>query len=207
MPRSRWIRADGRHDQGVEDFQPVAWPEWSSAAAERASPGSIVVRALRDRIEVPGFRAREVTPVTTLTDAAADPAAALAGLEGTRWRGEGPLKSLKQAMKMDVWKCVTVDGVLKELTRSAPASNLMRVARAPAAPRRGVEGDRVSFLAALRRRRGAESAAAMPELVVKRLRPGRSEPRCQRRRPKPDERMRGPRAEWRRRLREQDLAG
>ena len=31
-------------------------------------PGSIVVRELRYRIEVPGFRTREVTPVTTLLD-------------------------------------------------------------------------------------------------------------------------------------------
>ena len=43
-----------------------------------ALPESIVVRELRYRIEAPGFRTREVTLVTTLLDAAAYPAEALA---------------------------------------------------------------------------------------------------------------------------------
>ena len=41
---------------------------------------------------------------------------------------EENLKSLKHAMKMDVLKCRTVDGVLKELTMYAIAYNLVRVA-------------------------------------------------------------------------------
>ena len=57
-----------------------------------------------------------MTLVTTLFDAAAYQADALAELYGTRWRIEENLKSLKQTMKMDVLKCMTVDRVLKELT-------------------------------------------------------------------------------------------
>ena len=68
-----------------------------------------------------------MTLVTTLLDAEAYPADALAELYGTRWRA-GNLKSLKQTMKMDVLKCMTVEGVLKELTMYALAYNLVRVA-------------------------------------------------------------------------------
>ena len=87
-----------------------------------------------------------MTLVTTLLDAAAYPADALAELYGTRWRIEENLKSLKQTMKMDVLKCMTVDGVLKELTMYALAYNLVRVTMCQAAGRQGVEADRVSFI-------------------------------------------------------------
>ena len=53
--------------------------------------------------------------------------------------GEENLKSLKQTMKMDVLKCMTVDGVLKELTMYAMAYNLVRVTMCEAAGRQGVE--------------------------------------------------------------------
>jgi hypothetical protein len=78
MPRSRWIRASGLRDQVVEYFKPADRPGWMSAEDYRALPDSVVVRELRYRIEAPGFRTREVTLVTTLLDAVAYPAEALA---------------------------------------------------------------------------------------------------------------------------------
>jgi hypothetical protein len=206
MPRSRWIRAYGLTDQLVEYFKPARRPERMSAAEYQALPESIVVRELRYRIEVPGFRTREVTLVTTLVDAETYPADELASLYGTRWRVEEHLRSLKQTMKMDVLKCMTVDGVLKELTMYALAYNLVRVVMGEAAGRQDVMPDRVSFIDALRWLRGAEPGEAMPELVVNPWRPGRSEPRCKKRRPKQFDLMRVPRAELRKRLREKDLA-
>ena len=137
-------------DQVVEYFKPVRCPVWMSADEYWKLPESIMVRELRYRITAPGFRTREVTLVTTLLDAAAYPADALAELYGTRWRIEENLKSLKQTMKMDVLKCMTVDGVLKELTMYALAYNLVRVTMCQAAGRQGVEADRVSFIDALR---------------------------------------------------------
>jgi len=206
MPRSRWIRACGARDQVVEYFKPEDRPAWMSESEYQALPESIVVRELRYRIEVPGFRTREVTLVTTLIEAELYPAEELASLYGTRWRVEEHLKALKQTMKMDVLKCMTVAGVLKELTLYAVAYNLVRVAMGEAAGRQGVEPDRVSFIDALRWLRGAEAGEEMPELVVNPWRPGRSEPRCKKRRPKPYDLMRAPRAELRKRLREKDLA-
>ena len=206
MPRSRWIRAFGLQDQLVEYFKPARRPGWMSEAEYRALPESIVVRELRYRIEVPGYRTQEVTLVTTLLDAEVYPAEELASLYGTRWRVEEYLKALKQTMKMDVLKCMTVDGVLKELTMYALAYNLVRVTMGQAAGRQGVEVERISFIDALRWLRDGEEGEEMPELVVNPARPGRSEPRCKKRRPKQYDLMRLPRAELRKRLREKDLA-
>ncbi len=206
MPRSRWIRAYGLMDQVVEYFKPADRPDWMSAAEYEALPGSIVVRELRYRVEVPGFRTREVTLVTTLIDEGTYPADALADLYLSRWRVEEHLKALKQTMKMDVLKCMTVDGVLKELTMYAVAFNLVRVAMCQAASRQDVVPDRVSFIDALRWLREAEAGEEMPELVVNPWRPGRYEPRCKKRRPKQFDLMGVPRAELRKRLREKDLA-
>jgi hypothetical protein len=206
MPRSRWIRAGGALDQVVEYLKPRERPAWMSEAEYEALPDSIAVRELRYRIDAPGFRTREVTLVTTLVDADAYPADELASLYGTRWRVEEHLKALKQTMEMDVLKCMTVEGVLKELTMYAVAYNLVRVAMGEAAGRQGVVPDRVSFIDALRWLRGAEAGEEMPELVVNPWRPGRYEPRCKKRRPKQYDLMRVPRAELRKRLREKDLA-
>ena len=206
MPRSRWIRALGLSDQVVEYFKPARGPGWLSAAAYAALPESYLVRELRYRIEVPGFRTREVTLVTTLLDAVAYPAEALAELYMTRWRVEENLKSLKITMKMDVLKCTTVDGIYKELTMYAIAYNLVRLTMWEAGERQAVAADRVSFIDALRWLRSAEEGEEMPELVVNPLRPGRYEPRVRKRRPKQYPVMKKPRAELRKELREKDLA-
>ena len=206
MPRSRWVSACGLMDQVVEYFKPVQCPKWMSEEEYRLLPESIMVRELRYRITAPGFRTREVTLVTTLLDAVAYPADALAELYGTRWRVEENLKSLKHTMKMDVLKCKTVDGVLKELTMYAIAYNLVRVAMCEAGDRQGVMPDRISFVDALRWLRGAEEGEEMPELVVNPWRPGRYEPRVRKRRPKQYSLMKKPRSELRKLLREKDLA-
>ena len=92
MPRSRWVSARGLMDQVVEDFKPVRRPEWMSEDEYRKLPESILVRALRYRITAPGFRTRTVTLVTTLLDAEAYPADALAELVWDEVAGRGKLK-------------------------------------------------------------------------------------------------------------------
>ena len=91
-----------------------------------------------------------MTLVTTLLDAEAYPPEALAELYGMRWRVELYLRHLKTTMKMDVLKCKTVDGVLKELTVYAMVYNLVRVVMLEAARRQGREVERISFVDALR---------------------------------------------------------
>jgi len=206
MPRSRWIRAYSLTDQVVEYFKPKSLPAWMSAEEYANLPESITVREVRYRIDTPGFRTSEVTLVTTLIDAEAYPAAALAELYGTRWRVEEHLKSLKQTMKMDVLKCTTVEGVLKEMTVYAMAYNLVRLTMCRAAASQKVDPDRISFIDALRWLRDSKDGAEMPELVVNPTRPKRYEPRVRKRRPKQYPLMKRPRAELRKLLRELDLA-
>ncbi len=93
MPRSRWIRsACGLNDQVVEYFKPVQRPKWMSEDEYRVLPESI----MRARAAVSDHGAgvpdeREVALVTTLLDAVAYPADALAELYGMRWRVGGKL--------------------------------------------------------------------------------------------------------------------
>ena len=141
----------------VEYAKAEQCPKWMTAQQDAEVPERMTVREVRYTVRCPGYRTREVTLVTTLTDAAAYPAEALAELYGTRWRVEEHLKALKQVMKMDVLKCKTVDGVLKELTMYAVAYNLVRLAMCAAAGRQDVLPDRVSFIDALRWLRGAEA--------------------------------------------------
>jgi hypothetical protein len=206
MPRSRWIRAYALTDQVVEYFKPTRVPAWLSEEEYARLLKSITVREVRYRIDTPGFRTNEVTLVTTLIDAEAYPAAALAELYGTRWRVEENLKSLKQTMKMDVLKCTTVDGVLKEMTVYAIAYNLVRLTMCRASASQKVAPDRISFIDALRWLRDSREGTEMPELVINPTRPKRYEPRVRKRRPKKYPLMNRTRAELRKRLRELDLA-
>lgn len=183
-PRSRWLRRLGVDDQVVQWFKPGRRPDWMSPERSASLPATLVVRELRYRIAAAGFRTRVVTLVTTLCDAEAYPLETLAALYGVRWRVELNLRHLKQTMKMDVLKCKTVDGVLKELTIYAMVYNLVRMVICEAAGRQGVEVERVSFVDALRWLCQACPDAALPELAVNPDRPDRVEPRVRKRRPK-----------------------
>jgi hypothetical protein len=114
---------------------------------------------------------------------------------------------LKTTMEMDVLKCKTVDGVLKELAVYAVVYNLVRVVMPEAARRQGREVERVSFVDALRWLTSAGPGEELPGLVVNPDRPGRVEPRVVKRRPKKYMWMTRTRAEWRKRLLAQPVAG
>ena len=200
VPRSRWMRKLGVRDQVVEWFKPVECPEWMTAEQFAALPAKLVLRELRYRVVQPGFRSREITLVTTLRDAARYGATALAKLYRLRWRVETNLSHLKRTMKMDVLRCETLAGVLKELTMFALVYNLVRVVMWAAASRQEVEVDRISFVDALRWLSSAEAGEPLPELIVNPLRPDRIEPRVRKRRPKEYPLMNKPREKLRKEL-------
>ena len=101
---------------------------------------------------------------------------------------------------MDVLRCKTVDGVLKELHVFALVYNLARVVLGAAARRQRLPMGRLSFIDAVRWLRSAQETEALGKLVVNPYRPGRVEPRVVKRRPKEYDRMTRPRAELRREL-------
>ncbi len=164
--------------------------------AARGDPGAGTAYRVGPR----GFRTRTITLATTLLDAELYPCEALADLYGSRWRVELNSRHLKATMKMDVLKCETVKGVLKELMVYAMVYNLVRVVMAEAARRQGVHVERVSFADALRWLTQARPEDELPRLVVNPDRPGRSEPRVRKRRPKQYPLMKQPRSVLRKAL-------
>ncbi len=199
-PHSRWVLAQGDSDQGVVWSKPKRKPAWMSDEDFAALPAEITVRELRYRVDTPGFRVREITLVTTLLDAAAYPASALADLYFRRWQVEVNFKHLKTTMKMDVLRCKTADGVLKELAMFALAYNLVRSRMAESARAQGVAPERVSLLDAVRWLIGAEGDEDPSVLRVNPSRRGRVEPRVVKRRPKQYMRLTKPRSVLRKEL-------
>ena len=205
LPRSCWLRSLGVLDQIVEWLKPEDRPEWMTEEQYATLPETLIVRELRYQVGRPGFRTRTVTIVTTLLDAEFYSLEVIAELYGVRWRVELNLRHLKTTMKMDVLKCKTVEGVLKELTVYAIVYNLVRIVMMEAARRQGVEVEQVSFVDALRWLIEAEPGDELPKLVVNRKRPGRVEPRVRKRRPKQYPLMRKPRSELRNHLMNQGV--
>jgi hypothetical protein len=91
---------------------------------------------------------------------------------------------VKTTLGLDVLKCKTVDGVLKELIVCALIYNLVRLVMIQAARRQHVAIDRISFIAAARWLAAARDDEPLSLLVVNPHRPYRYEPRVRQRRPK-----------------------
>lgn len=108
-------------------------------------------------------------------------------------------------MKMEVLRCHTVEGVLKELAMFALVYNLVRLVMLEAARRQKVLVERISFVDALRWLRTAQPGTPLPKLVVLPHRPNRHEPRVVKRRPKPYPRMTQPRDQLRKALLEKKV--
>lgn len=200
LPRSRWIESPGREDQIVEWFKPVEKPCWMSREDYDALPASIRVRELRRKVRRADGRTVIVTLVTTLLDAQVYPADELVKLNESRWDVEVNLRHLKTTMGMDVLRCKTVAGVMKELAIYALVYNLVRIVMLEAARRQEAPVRRVSFIDAYTWLRHARPGAALPRLVTHPLRPERLEPRVIKRRGKNFRYMKKPRDKLRQEL-------
>jgi len=200
LPTSRWLKRLGKHDQLVEYLKPKIKPDWMSAADYEALPATLKVRELRFTVRIPGCRTKTVTVVTTLLDPVLYPARAIAEWYGRRWGIETNLRHLKTTMKMEVLRCQTVEGVLKELAMFMLVYNLVRLVMLEAAHRQQVVVERISFIDALRWLRSATPETPLRKLIVLPYRPNRIEPRVLKRRPKEYDRMTRPRRELRKRL-------
>ena len=175
-------------------------------------PESIDIRVVRYSIVHKGFRTQSVTLVTTLTDAGI-PAEDLATLYGRRWGVELHFREIKTQLKMDVLRCHSPHMIERELRMHFIAYNLVRSVMQKSALTYNVNLERVSFKGCLDTVRqfahaisGLESKpksiAAMIDKMLQSiakdltpLRPGRSEPRVKKRRPKNYRLMTKPRKE------------
>lgn len=175
-------------------------PAWMDQATHEALPEEILVRELRVRVAVKGFRVRTLDVVTTLLDPQEYPREELAQTFRYRWHVELDIRSIKCVMQLDVLRCKTPAMLRKELWFSLLAYNLIRTVIADAAAKHHVPIREISFkgakqvLEALRVLLPAVDAetaerlytVALAMIVSHRVgdRPNRVEPRAVVRRPK-----------------------
>jgi hypothetical protein len=207
IPRSRWLKALGVHDQLVTWFKPKTYPSWLARETLAALPEALVLREVRYHLGMPGFRTHQITLITTLLDAAVYRVADLAELYRRRWQVETSLTYLKTTMRMDVLHCKTVPGVLKELTVFAIVYNLVRMVMWQSAALQHIGVERISFLDALRWLSAPSPGRPLVALIVNPARPHRVEPRVKKRRPKSFPLMIKPRQELRQQLVQPELRG
>ena len=199
-----------RDDQIIEWFKPAYRPRWMSEKVYESLPPVTIVRAIRYTVNRKGFRTRQVTLLTTLTNHEKYPKEEIIELYGRRWEIETNFRDLKHTMGMKTLRCKTVDGVLKEMYTYAIAYNLVRMRCLEGARSQGVDPRRISFINALRWLRRAMTprckAGPPPPLLLNPYRPNRLEPRLTKRRPAQLSYLTVPRNEARKRLQQQQLA-
>jgi Transposase DDE domain len=167
-----------------------------------ALPGEIKVRLVRFTAACRGFRTQHITLVTTLLDADRYPATELIALYLRRWRIELCLRDVKTTLGLEQLRCQSPAMVRKELLAGLIAHNLIRCVLAEAAQAHAAELERLSFKGAVDalRQYSAVIAQARTNRLKRKLwqdllrtlvrdvvplRPGRTEPRAVKHRPKP----------------------
>ena len=185
----------------IETWDKALWAEL---------PPELPLRVVTFRVEVKGFRTKEVTVVTTLLDESQYPDAAIAELYRRRWAVELFFREIKTALGLDVLRCLTPDLIAKEVWMQVIAYNVIRALMCAAAKVHGGPVDRLSFKGTVDTLRQWTPLLA-PALFVSRVarkellrviaadllphRPDRVEPRARKRRPKPYQMLTRPRHE------------
>jgi hypothetical protein len=204
MPRSKFIRRLGKHDQVVQWFKDATnRPKWMSQEQYGALPDSLLVRELRFVLPRKGQRTLCITIATTLLDPLLYPKEKIAELYGVRWRVETHFAQLKTTLKMRKVKSKTAQGVQKELAIYALVYNLIHIVMLRAAQRQGVTPERISFIDTVRWLLSAQPGEQLPELVVNPHRPDRHEPRVVKDREDTYTKMTRPRRELKKDLKKQ----
>lgn len=187
----------------------ITWPKpvWQKRLSYSheewlALPDRLTLRQIKVTIAVPGMRSESFYLVTTLTDASRYAASELADLYFQRWDIELFFRDIKTTMGMDVLRCRSSAMVEKEILMHFIAYNAIRLLIVEAANEAGQATRRLSFKASIQALRQWEplfSRASDPReqrrlfdalrsTIAKHIvpyRPGRREPRCVKRRPKP----------------------
>jgi len=163
-------------------------------------PEQITVRVIRFVAQIRGRQVR-VTLVTTLLDPVLYPAQALIVLYRRRWQLELTLRHLKTTMGMEQLRWQSPEMVRKELLAYLVAYNLIRCLMAEAVAQSGVEMEQLSFKGTvdavrtftveIRAARSKKKRDLLWEELIRTIiadkvprRPGRTEPRAVKRRPK-----------------------
>jgi len=198
----------GKKDHIVQWDKPSK-PQWMEQKVYDEFPNNITVRELAVSTGCKGFRNKTKTLVTTFLDSNEFSKEELALLYDHRWFVEISLRSIKETMKMDILRAKTPEMVRKEMWPHLLAYNLIRKIMAQSARVHHKIPRCLSFKCALQftdafcqSRILAETSEAYEHLLrsiaYKAVgnRPGRSEPRMVKRRPKSFPRLQKPRSRF-----------
>jgi hypothetical protein len=191
-------------------------PEWMDEETYATIPETLTVRELKVRVDVPGFRVRELIVVTTLTDAEHYPQAEIARLFRLRWHVELDLRNIKTSLRLDDLRGKRPETIRREIWVHWLAYNLIRKVMAQAALAHEKLPRELSFVSALAAVAGAGPLATVADASMLSLhakaqhhgiawlqvghRANRVEPRAIKRRPKAHKLLNRPRAEARAKL-------
>lgn len=209
------VKVLGENDLIIEWKKPLKRSKASSYSQQQweALPEKLTLRQTKVNVATPGFRVRTFYLITTLLDARQYPANELADLYFQRWDVELFFRDIKTTMGMDILRCKTPDMVRKEILMHLIAYNCIRCLMYDAASAQGVAVRRISFKGSVQALRQWEPHLNQGKVSVqeqRRLldllqnsiagniipkRPGRSEPRARKRRPKPYRLLTAPRRE------------
>jgi hypothetical protein len=184
-----------------------------SQADWEALPETLLLRQIKVSVNQPGFRTQGFYIITTLLDTKAYTADDLADLYFQRWDVELFFRDIKTTMGMDILRCKTPDMVRKEIVMHLIAYNCIRYLMIEAAKQAGEQVRRISFKGSVQALRQWEphlnqtkishqERRRLIQLLYESIadyivpeRPGRSEPRAVKRRPKPYQLLTAPRHE------------
>lgn len=188
-------------------------PVYLGAEEYAQLPSILLLRQIRFRIEQPGFRSQEIVLITTLLDAQTYTAEDLMELYLRRWAVELSFRDIKTTLGMDILGGQSPAIVEREITMHLIGYNLLRTLMLEASISHQVPLQRLSFKGSLdtvrhwseiidrvrdKPRLRQQAIDAMLHIIASdRLaeRPGRSEPRAVKRRPKGYQLMNRPRDE------------
>ena len=171
---------------------------WSKSLWDEL-PDKLIVRLIRFRITIPGFRTQNIVLATTLLDEKAYPDEALIRLYRRRWAVELFFRDIKTTLGMDVLRCGSPELVEKEIWMQVFGYNLIRALMLEAAWTYSVALDRLSFKGTVDTLRQWTPLFAPAMFAFKRARkelirviaadqvpdrPNRHQPRARKRRPK-----------------------
>jgi len=134
----------GKHDHLIVWTKPPR-PDWMDQTLYDALPDELVLREIRFQIVEPGRRTRQLTIITTLTDAQAYTKADIAALYGFRWNAELDIRSIKVALNLAHVRCKSPAMVRRELWTTLLGYNLIRTTSAAAAQLHGLLPRQISF--------------------------------------------------------------
>ncbi len=180
-----------KKDHIVIWYKPISIPDWMDEKTYSQMPDSLEIREIKSKAKV---------IATTILDHKYASRKEISKLYTKRWLIEVDLLYIKSVLKMDILRCKTPEMVRKEIWIHLLAYNLIRTVMAQAAYKFKISPRRLSFKGAIQElienkfnliRSSGDQLHRICCIVLKGIsqrrivdRPGRSEPRAVKRRPK-----------------------